>query len=332
MSAIIDTMVEDAATGILDDMAGQSVVEAAEAGTFQQKLWDALDEAGFAMALDDGIDGLGAAAAVARATGSRPAPVPLVETMLARGVAASAGIEVPPGPATLAPPRLAEITLNAGKLSGGVSGVPFASWCKTLVVNASGKAACVDASALSWTSANSYAGEPHGAVNLNLAAEARDAAIDGDMLGALLRAFQMTGAMRTALAITTEYANDRVQFGRALGKFQAIQHMIAEMAENVAAADTAASMALRGWSGPNARILVATAKIRCGEAAGIVAAGAHQVHGAIGFTKEHVLHRFTLRMLAWRDDFGSESYWAEKLGSMIARRGAEKFWPLLASR
>ena len=76
----------------------------------------------------------------------------------------------------------------------------------------------------------------------------------------------------------------------------------------------------------------ASAKIRCGEAAAEGAAIAHQVHGAIGFTNEHVLHRFTLRLLAWRDDFGSESYWAARLGQMIAQRGGDGFWPLLASR
>ena len=58
----------------------------------------------------------------------------------------------------------------------------------------------------------------------------------------------------------------------------------------------------------------ASAKIRCAEAAEEGAAIAHQVFGAIGFTKEHVLHRFTLRMLGWRDDFGNESYWAAELG------------------
>ena len=76
----------------------------------------------------------------------------------------------------------------------------------------------------------------------------------------------------------------------------------------------------------------ASAKIRTAEAAAEGSAIGHQVFGAIGFTQEHVLHRFTLRMLGWRDDFGSESYWAERLGGMVAARGADKFWPLLASR
>ena len=53
------------------------------------------------------------------------------------------------------------------------------------------------------------------------------------------------------------------------------------------------------------------------EAATEGAAIAHQVFGAIGFTQEHVLHRFTLRMLSWRDDFGNESYWAAELGKHV---------------
>ncbi|MDI4239594.1 acyl-CoA dehydrogenase family protein, partial [Bradyrhizobium sp. Arg237L] len=77
---------------------------------------------------------------------------------------------------------------------------------------------------------------------------------------------------------------------------------------------------------------VASAKIRCGEAADKGASIAHQVHGAIGFTAEHVLHRLTLRALAWRDDFGSESYWSSELGWWIGRRGADELWPLIASR
>jgi hypothetical protein len=44
------------------------------------------------------------------------------------------------------------------------------------------------------------------------------------------------------------------------------------------------------------------------------------------------LHRYTLRLLGWRDDFGNESEWAAALGSMVAAAGAGEFWPLLASR
>ena len=76
----------------------------------------------------------------------------------------------------------------------------------------------------------------------------------------------------------------------------------------------------------------AAAKIRVGEAAGEGAAIAHQVLGAIGFTQEHTLHRFTRRLWAWRDDFGSESAWAVKLGQLVAAKGADGLWPMLAER
>ena len=56
------------------------------------------------------------------------------------------------------------------------------------------------------------------------------------------------------------------------------------------------------------------------------------MHGAIGFTIEHILHRYSLRALAWRDDFGSESHWAVELGKLVADRGADELWPLVASR
>ncbi|MCG8558673.1 MAG: acyl-CoA dehydrogenase, partial [Hyphomicrobiales bacterium] len=77
---------------------------------------------------------------------------------------------------------------------------------------------------------------------------------------------------------------------------------------------------------------VASAKIRVGEAAGEGAAIAHQVHGAIGFTQEHILHRYTRRLWGWRDEFGSESVWAVQLGRRVAAEGADALWPMLAAR
>ena len=77
---------------------------------------------------------------------------------------------------------------------------------------------------------------------------------------------------------------------------------------------------------------VAAARIRSAEAATEGAAIAHQVFGAIGFTKDHILHRYTMRLLSWRDDFGNESQWALDLGQRIAARGADELWPFLSSR
>src|SRR5438552_11811195 len=100
-----------------------------------------------------------------------------------------------------------------------------------------------------------------------------------------------------------------------MAKFQAVQHTLAQLAGEVAAAMTAAGSAADAIAQARAFdeavfLEAAAAKVRTGEAAQEGAAIAHQVHGAIGFTKEHILHRLTLRLLSWRDDFGSESYWA----------------------
>ena len=62
------------------------------------------------------------------------------------------------------------------------------------------------------------------------------------------------------------------------------------------------------------------------------AAIAHQVHGAIGFTHEHSLHFATRRLWAWREEFGADAWWAERLGQAAIAAGAAGFWPALTQR
>jgi acyl-CoA dehydrogenase len=156
-------------------------------------------------------------------------------------------------------------------------------------------------------------------------------------MGAAARAVQMSGALEAVLERTAAYAAERVAFGRPIAKFQAVQHALARLASETAAALAAAGSAADALDGGQAceqavLLEVASAKIRAGEAAGAGAAIAHQVHGAIGFSAEHVLHRYTQRLWAWRDDFGGEAEWAARLGRLLAARGAGALWPLIASR
>jgi acyl-CoA dehydrogenase len=76
---------------------------------------------------------------------------------------------------------------------------------------------------------------------------------------------------------------------------------------------------------------VASAKIRVGEAAGAGTPIAHQGHSAIGFTLEHILHRYSWRLWSWRDDFGSESAWGVRLGQLVAAKGADELWPTITA-
>jgi acyl-CoA dehydrogenase len=149
--------------------------------------------------------------------------------------------------------------------------------------------------------------------------------------GALMRSVQMAGALQRALAYSLQYANDRVQFGRPIGKFQAVQHMLAVLAGHVAATTAAADAAVEVSSAAPELFAVAVAKSRAGEAAGKGAEIAHQVHGAMGFTREHNLHHLTRRLWSWRDEFGNETHWQTRIGEMALKQGADKLWPFLTS-
>jgi acyl-CoA dehydrogenase len=135
-------------------------------------------------------------------------------------------------------------------------------------------------------------------------------------LGALLHAGLLAGALKRSFDLTLSYANDRVQFGKSIGKFQAIQHQLSVMAEHVAASRMAAQAAFASGTPPSLAAC-AVAKARTSEAAQLVASMAHAVHGAIGVTEEYDLQLYTRRLHAWRVAHGSEAYWNRILGAMV---------------
>ncbi len=151
-------------------------------------------------------------------------------------------------------------------------------------------------------------------------------------LAALMRAAQMAGSMQAVLDLTLAYTSEREQFGRPLSKFQAIQHHLADIACEAAASAAAVELAadaLRADPSCGAQALqdIAIAKIRCGEAAARVAAAAHQAHGAMGFTREYALGRYTRRLWQWQDEFGSEAVWAAWLGAAVFAQETPSLWP-----
>jgi len=149
---------------------------------------------------------------------------------------------------------------------------------------------------------------------------------DRQRRGALMRSIQIAGALERVRDMTVQYAGERRQFGQPLNRFQAVQQQLAEMAGEVALAGAAVEAAVADPLSPKQ---VAAAKVVAGHAAGRVAAIAHQVHGAIGFTYEHQLHRWTLKLWEWRDQFGTESAWAEALGDPPAPSGGDRLWEVV---
>jgi acyl-CoA dehydrogenase len=77
---------------------------------------------------------------------------------------------------------------------------------------------------------------------------------------------------------------------------------------------------------------VAAAKLRTNMAIGSGAAIAHQVHGAIGFTQDHALHRFTGPLTRWRSAYGGDRYWSGVLGDLACAAGGAGLWAALTRR
>jgi acyl-CoA dehydrogenase len=149
------------------------------------------------------------------------------------------------------------------------------------------------------------------------------AGLDLRTLLACLAATQLAGALMETFQRTLQYANERSQFGRPIGRFQAIQHQLAVMSEHVFAAHMAAQLGCTGEGMHPDRLRVAVAKARCSQAALAVAEASHAIHGAIGFTAEYDLQLLTRRLHAWRQAAGSESYWHAVAGAALvdAHRG-----------
>lgn len=74
------------------------------------------------------------------------------------------------------------------------------------------------------------------------------------------------------------------------------------------------------------------AKIRINEAVSAGAPIAHQVHGAIGFTHEHILHQSTRRVWSWREEFGTETEWSERLAALLTKVDHNKLWSFITAK
>ena len=330
---------------VFNEHCSKLVRESAENGEWPAGLWRALDEVGLvSAALPESAGGSGLAFGDAmfalRRSAYHGAPVPLAETMVAGRLLVAAGLTVPRGALTVAPVHVGDqLKVVDGKLSGTALRVPWGDKCAHAVVVAQdGDKEIVGLVSTEESAAGvekNLAGEPRATLQFNsqrlvASAPLGNAAARLAAEGALCRSVQMAGALERTLEYALIYANERVQFGRAIGKFQAIQHLLAVLAGQVAASSAAADAAVEASNETADEFMVAVAKSRIGEAAGRGAEIAHQVHGAMGYTREHNLHYVTRRLWAWRDEFGNETHWQTWLGRVVTGKGADALWPMLA--
>jgi acyl-CoA dehydrogenase len=316
----MDDLFTDALRQLLADQCTPQLVRDIEGGQSAAPLWKQLEESGFADALVRETQG-GAGLSLTdvfplfELCGFYAVPVPLAETMLARALLADAGVERPLGSITFAHAaksadgRIRCALVPSGRVADWAL-VTHGSDCLLLPVAQAENLPAVfplDAS-LQWPAAGGQA------------AQRVPGEHDLHTLQACIHAAQLAGALMNVFTRTLQYANERTQFGRPIGKFQAIQHQLSVISEHTFAARMAARIGCHARGHTPDRMRVAVAKARTSEAALEVASLSHSIHGAIGFTEEFDLQLFTRRLHAWRQAAGSESYWHTALGEELVDR------------
>ncbi|MCK8616057.1 acyl-CoA dehydrogenase family protein [Gordonia sp. C13] len=312
-------------------------------------VWGAVVEAGFTgvdVPEEAGGHGgeLGDALAVLDSLAEAGAVTPYLEhALLASWLAGSVGQSLAGTTATVAgiDDGTARTDGNRILLSGSATGVAYVDDVDTVVVLTTGPDGPVvavvgrEAPGVEVTTGADLQGVSYGDIVFRDAEATFSAHSPVDIQdlrrrGALAYAVALAAAARAVRERTVRYASERTQFGRPLAKFQAIQQRLAEMAAHTTLMETAARAATEAASSDPvaARAAIAAAKVVTSHYATEVASAGHQIHGAIGFTSEHSLGRFTSALWTWTDRYGTEQDWATSLAEDILDEGADP-WDLI---
>jgi alkylation response protein AidB-like acyl-CoA dehydrogenase len=314
-------------------------------------MWPALLELGWAgVGRPEDLGGSGGEladlVALVQACGRHVVSVPLLESAAAGLIAAQHGHNLAAWPATLAVPRAGEtlrITAD-GILTGQVGRVPWGRAAATIIVVASrpdGRPviAQIDGTAegtadgVECRPGSNLAGEPRDTLRFagvparriaDIEATGSEAAAEVRTVPALLRSAMTLGALENVLEHTVQHVAVREQFGQPLARFQDVASTLARMVEQVTLARVAVLAATdAGLDRPDRAMIAAVVTAR---AATDVARSAHQLHGAMGVTREHPLHLATRRLWSWRDEWGSEQEWAVAIAARARTLAADPLW------
>jgi acyl-CoA dehydrogenase len=293
---------------LVGSIATPAAIRAIEDGAPADEMWDEFENSGFLDALvSEAVGGVGLSLSdiypLIAEIGASAVPLPVAETMAARALLAQAGIAPPSGPIALATAAATGTMVPCGLVAAHI----LVDTGEALVLAA--------AEAL----APAAPGVPYSlAARITIPAMLPGPSLprpaDGlRPLAAVLRATLISGALARVVDMTTAYANERVQFGKPIGRQQAVQQNLAVMAQDMVAARIAAQLACATGLGADVPV-AAMAKSIASAAAGRVATGAHAVHGAIGMSEEYDLQLLTRRLYEWRMADGSARYWNSLLG------------------
>jgi alkylation response protein AidB-like acyl-CoA dehydrogenase len=313
--------------------------------------WDALVEFG-ALSIGEESEGLGAVelALIARALGERLEAVPFVGSAAARyaagaelGIADDAAIAL-----ALAEPELGwelerpattieDDPSGGGRVQGEKVPVEHASGAGALLVLAAdddgrrlalvprdqpavviAPAPSIDAALPIEAVTFSGASVPAGGA---LGSEASGPALDRLLaIAGVLAAAEAVGAASSVLSLARDYAGERKQFGRTIGSFQALRHLLADMYVQAASAWSTVLFAAAALEDDieDARRTAQVAKAYASRATLSVAEGALQVFGGIAFTVEHPSHLYLRRIIVRGRDFGDARHHERAIGRTLA--------------
>ncbi|OBF29177.1 acyl-CoA dehydrogenase family protein [Mycobacterium sp. ACS4331] len=289
--------------------------------SFDSEAWATLEDTGLSRLTTTADLGAGAteAAIVLRGLARHCVAAPVAETdLLAAWLAQTAEVPVPEaGPLTLA-------IVDA---DGTARGVPWTRASAAVVLAARTddglRVAVARPDELDITDGHNLAGEPRDLVRVTVPADAAACgpAVADELIrrGAWARCVQIMGVLDAAAEMTVAHTRERVQFGRPLSRFQAVQHSLAGMAGEIERARATATLAVaavadHGFDSAQADYAVTLAKVTLGRVVPAVSTTAHQLHGAIGVTMEHQLWSATHRAHSWITEFGSTGHYARRLG------------------
>ncbi|RJQ82697.1 acyl-CoA dehydrogenase family protein [Amycolatopsis panacis] len=314
-------------------------------------LWQVLLDLGWPyVAIDENAGGVGGdltdLAEIVRAAGRHNALVPLAETSVAAWIFAHSGgsaADLGAAAAILAGDSLTWTTSGRGVVvNGSVQRVAWAGAVPTLLLvredsgtTTVGVVRPAEAEGLSTVLGRTPADEPCADLRFDSVRVAQDELFEVPLTAGrisdrdgVLRAAAIFGAVERAVEHSAQHVATRHQFGRPLVKLQAVQHLLASIICERDLLGSVVRLALATGGAPGA---TASAAATAGRVAHRVAAVAHQLHGAIGITREHDLHLSTSRLTTWAESPRSQRSWELRLGALAVAPDDEALWELTTS-